>query len=292
MRQLAVLLLVLALVALPASAATLKISTWNLDWLTTRPSGDPALPSDVRARRPQDWSALARYARHLDADVVAFEEVDGRAAAARLFPPDRYNLVLTHDHVVQRVGFAIRRGIAYQQNPDLTALVPYPGARYPLRSGADVTLRIDGTRLRLLAVHLKTGCWEVPIGARSYACDTLRRQLPPLRAWIAARDAHATPFAVLGDFNRVMDGSQGFDRRMDPDFGQPQLALLRADAGFDSPCWGGEYPRFIDHILLGGPAREWLVAHSLRVMVYREKNPAWKNRLSDHCPVSIGLNVP
>ncbi|MDE2333186.1 MAG: endonuclease/exonuclease/phosphatase family protein [Rhodospirillales bacterium] len=290
MRKLVVLLLALA--AFPASAATLKISTWNLDWLTTRPTGDPALPSDVRTRRPQDWSALAAYARHLDADVVAFEEVDGRKAAARVFPPDRYNLVLTHDRVIQRVGFAIRRGIAYRRHPDLTALVPYPDARYPLRSGADITLNVGGTKLRLLALHLKTGCWDVPLQTRSYACDTLRRQIAPLRAWIAARDAHATPFVVLGDFNRVMDANPDFTRAMDPDFGPSRLALLRADAGFGNPCWGGEYPHFIDHILLGGPARAWLVAHSLRVMVYRQKNQAWKNRLSDHCPVSIGLNVP
>jgi endonuclease/exonuclease/phosphatase family metal-dependent hydrolase len=286
----ALLLLLLSLAALPAAAETIKISTWNLEWLTTREAGDPALPPDVHPRQPADWTALAGYAGRLDADVVAFEEVDGAAAAERLFPPDRYSLVLTHDHVVQRVGFAIRRGIAFRRNPDVTTLVPYPDAKYPLRSGADVTLEIGGASLRLLAVHLKTGCWEASMRSRKPACRTLAKQIPPLRAWIAAREAEGAPFAVMGDFNRVMDGYDAFHRAIDPESRQPGRALLLTDAGVASPCWGGDH--FIDHILLGGPARRWMVPDSLRVMVYRQTDPAWKERLSDHCPVSVQLNVP
>ena len=44
------------------------------------------------------------------------------SAAAQVFPPDRYALFMTHDDVVQRVGFAVRRGLAVRQNPDLAAL--------------------------------------------------------------------------------------------------------------------------------------------------------------------------
>ncbi len=288
MRKLLVLLLIL--VAFPAAAAPLKISTWNLEWLTTRHAGDPRLPRGVHPRTPEDWTVLAGYAHRLAADVVAFEEVDGRRAAARLFPPDRYNLVVTHDPTLLRVGFAIRRGIAFHQNPDVTSLVPYKHARYPLRSGADVTLQLGGQRLRLLAVHLKAGCWYTNIYSRRYACRTLEKQIPGLRRWIAERDAHGTPFVVLGDFNRVMDGRDRFHRAMDPHYGQPEKALLRADAGMENPCWGGHH--FTDHVFLGGPARGWLVPHSLRVLVYRQTNPAWKDRLSDHCPVSVQLNVP
>ena len=83
----------------------------------------------------------------LDADVVAFQEVDGPAAAVRVFPPDRYQLVLTDDDVVQRVGFAVRRGIAFERNPDLVALDVGAGERHRLRSGADITLVLPGGRL-------------------------------------------------------------------------------------------------------------------------------------------------
>src|ERR1700760_3197605 len=72
------------------SAAELKIATWNLEWLTSRPAGDPALPSDVAPKREEDVVTLAGYASRLNADVVALQEVDGPPIAARLFPPERY----------------------------------------------------------------------------------------------------------------------------------------------------------------------------------------------------------
>ena len=164
--------------AFPAAARELKIATWNLNWLTARPTGDPILPPDVQLRAPGDFDLIRRYALFLDADVVAIEEVDGPAVAARIFPPDRYAIHMTTDHVVQRVGFAIRRGIPFTANPDLAALDPDPAAPFPLRSGADITLHLAGGPLRLLAMHLKTGCWEKSLRSHLRACETLNAQLP------------------------------------------------------------------------------------------------------------------
>jgi hypothetical protein len=60
--------------------------------------------------------------------------------------------------------------------------------------------------------------------------------------------------------------------------------------GRSSPCWGGE--AFIDHIVLGNAARNWLQPDTLRVLTYRETGEEWKERLSDHCPVSVRLRLP
>lgn len=271
-----------------AAARELKLATWNIAWFTLRPTGDPALPPDVTGRQPEDFARLRRYADILDADVVALEEVDGPTAAARLFPPDRYALHFTGDTVVQRTGLAIRRGLRFTANPDLTALDVYPpDARFQLRSGADVTLDFpDGQKLRILAVHLKTGCREDPLtDSRRRACETLGEQVPPLAGWIARRRAEGVPFIVMGDFNRWMDGNDQLFAALDH-----AAPLLRATAGHDNPCWGGE--PFIDHILAGGAARAWLEPQTLQVLVYREHDPTWKDRLSDHCPVSVDLAVP
>ena len=40
------------LLAVPAAAAELKVATWNLEWLTLRPAGDPALPRHAPAPGP------------------------------------------------------------------------------------------------------------------------------------------------------------------------------------------------------------------------------------------------
>src|SRR4051812_2191226 len=117
---------------------------------------------------------------------------------ARVFPKDQYSIHMTRDHVTQRVGIAVRRGLRYDINPDVTPL-----SANHLRSGADITLHVGGSDLRLLAVHLKKGCREKSMAkARSQPCQELRDQLGPLMDWIAARQSEAVPFLILGDFNR------------------------------------------------------------------------------------------
>jgi endonuclease/exonuclease/phosphatase family metal-dependent hydrolase len=271
----------LCLLAAPAGAAELKIATWNLNWLTARPAGDPSLPHDVHVRTPGDFGRLREYALQLNADVIAIEEVDGAAVAQRVFPPDRYSIHMTHDDVVQRVGIVVRRGLPYDVNPDVTGIELGPASG--LRSGADITLHLGSATLRILAVHLKTGCWDARLTRTARrSCVELREQVRPLQAWIAARQGEGVPFIVLGDFNRRMDGRDQLWSAL-----RRTAPLVRATEGRSSPCWGGE--SFIDHIIAGGAARDWMQPQTLRVLTYRESGEEWKDRLSDHCPVSVRL---
>ncbi|MGI4958651.1 MAG: endonuclease/exonuclease/phosphatase family protein [Janthinobacterium lividum] len=273
----------------PARAADpigIKIATWNMEWLTSRPAGDPALPDDAEPKQDADIATLAGYATGLQATAVALEEVDDPALVARIFSPDRYQVLITNDQVVQRVALVVRRGITVTRHPDLAALDVSQAGRRHLRTGLDATLAVGGTSLRVLAVHLKSGCWEGPLGdTHRAACADLAAQLPVLQAWIAARQAEGVAFIVLGDFNRRLKAGDMFLAGL-----QRNAPLGVATAGHASPCWGGE--DFIDQILAGGPARLWMQPDSLRVLVYRETNPDMKERLSDHCPVSVRFSLP
>ncbi len=288
--RLRALLLGLVLTAGPQAVRAdegIKIATWNMEWLTARKAGDPALPDDAKPKQDADIVTLAGYASQLDASAVALEEVDDPALVARIFPPDRYRILITGDReVVQRVALVVRHDIPVVQHPDFAALdVSLPGHRH-LRTGLDATLTLHGVPVRVLAVHLKSGCWEGPLSdSPKGACKALTAQLPVLESWIAARKAEGVPFLVLGDFNRRLKADDVFLAGLE---GTAPLAL--ATAGHASPCWGGE--DFIDHILAGGPAAQWMVPQSLRVLAYRETTPEMKERLSDHCPVSVRFAVP
>jgi endonuclease/exonuclease/phosphatase family metal-dependent hydrolase len=276
---LAVVLIVLTVAA--PRAAELKIATWNLNWLTSRQAG---LPGDVKIREPEDFDRLRGYALELNADIVAFQEVDNAETARRVFPPDVYSIHMSHDHVRQRVGLAMRRGLKYDVNPDVTALAMDPIAR--LRSGVDITINPPSGPLRVLAVHLKQGCQYLAYGPSPHiTCITLMSQFDIIAQWIAERSDEGVAFLVLGDFNRGLDKRDPFNRKI-----LGPVPMTRATEGFSSACWGRE--PFIDHILIGGPARDWVKPNSLRVLSYRETEPAWKEHLSDHCPVSVRLTMP
>ncbi len=276
-------LILFLLTATAAHAGELKFATWNLNWLTFRDAG---LPENVKLREAEDWETLRGYAIALDADIVAIQEVDGPDAAARVFPPDRYVLHMTGDRVIQRVGFAVRRGIAFDINPDVRAIALEPGSR--LRSGADITLRLPSGPLRVLTVHLKSGCQRASVTTRApqRVCLTLISQFDVVDQWIAERRDEGVPFVLLGDFNRAMEKREKLIAKA-----QAVAPMIRVTEGLSSPCWNLR-DSFIDHILVGGPARAWIVPNSVRVMTYRETDPVFKERLSDHCPVSVRLAGP
>ena len=268
-----------------AHAQSLKISTWNLDWLTTRTRAEANLPADVHTRTPADFQRLAAYARKLAADVVAFQEVDGPQAAAQVFDPTRYTILTINEPVVQRVGIAVRHGIEVTRNPDVAALDVEAGATFPLRDGLDVTLTLPGGQsLRVLVVHLKTGCQTDRLaGSTRSQCMLFARQIAPLAAWAAARQQEGVAFLLAGDFNRVLDDPEELGAAL-----ASAAPLSRVTEGRENPCWDGA--PFIDHIFAGGPARRWLVPDSLRVQVYQETDDSLRPHLSDHCPVSVRLD--
>lgn len=281
-----VFLLLLALLA-PATAAELKLATWNIAWATLRGPDDRDMPRDIHRRSEADWALLRQYAARLEADIIAFQEVDGPDAARKIFDERAYALFFPEEDDIQRTGFAIRRGLRATQNPDLAALDLRPQARFSLRRGTDVTVETASQRLRLLSIHLNAGCREEGLES-SQQCQSLAQQSEILGGWVAARQREGVGFAILGDFNRrIMPGQDPFMARL----GAP---MLRATEGYSNPCFSdarGGRP-FIDHILFGGQARGWVLPNTLRVMVYAEREPAARERLSDHCPISVRLRLP
>lgn len=254
-----------------------EIATWNVAWL----HGEDG--KGTIARREADYARLRGYAARLGADIVALQEVAGEDAAARVLDPAVYAFAMSMERDTQRTGFAYRKTLAVTRHPDLIEL-DVGG----LRHGVDITVRLGSDELRLLAVHLKSGCFGGALGRGGAACTKLRKQLPALEAWIDAREREGVPFAVLGDFNRRLRQDDEVWRELDDRDPVPEVLTLVTD-GLRSRCWNDKYPDFIDHIVLDAQAAAWLVPGSFEQMLYDQADERHRDTLSDHCPISVRL---
>jgi endonuclease/exonuclease/phosphatase family metal-dependent hydrolase len=168
-------------------AERLRLATWNLAWLDSR-EGEGLL-----RRTNEDFARLAGYARRIDADVIAVQEVDGEEALRRVFPAPDYDLHTTTGSSRQQVGFAWRRGLLVTPLPDYVDL-----ALGHLRGAADIRIRFAGSEVRLLSVHLKAGCRDGGLDEPDKACSKFHQQVPVLEGCFICRARRLQPPVLRG----------------------------------------------------------------------------------------------
>ncbi|MGB1261828.1 MAG: endonuclease/exonuclease/phosphatase family protein [Cognaticolwellia sp.] len=279
-------------------AESLKVASWNIAWLGSH---------EYNQRNDADYQKLAHYAQALDADVIALQEVESEKWAKKVFGAD-YDYYFTTKDWVQRVGVAVRKSSGYKANA-----VEYVELDQGLaRRGMDVTLTKNGNSVRLLAVHMKSGCFDKALDQVSIAkmpnsnkkeqyakiaCAELAKQAKPLEAWVDARAKEDVPFILLGDFNRrfVRDISlnhseiQGLWQSIDDEGAE---ALWAPTINAESKCWGGYYKDYIDHIVFDPRAKALYVENSFEQLVFDAKyTKELSQTLSDHCPISVELTL-
>ncbi len=301
------------------AAGRLRLATWNIEYLIEPatyaalrdscvqyggrvPGNERKIPCAIVPRldrKPEDFATLTRYARELDADVLAMQEVDGPGAASLIL--SRYDYCFTSRANVQKNGFAIRRGIPFRCEPDYLPL----SLGDSIRRGTVVTL-FPGTNreFTLMAVHLKSGCPEgLLTNAKNRDCATLARQLPLLEQWIDAQARAGRRFGLLGDFNRRISREQGGARDADGrplnlwaeiNDGEPPDAALTAvtlGAPFRKCIATDEFDSYIDLIVLGHKLAADIVPESFVRVTYSPEDSARYAQLSDHCPVGVELRL-
>lgn len=265
----------------------LTIASWNLEFLAQR-NGEGCRP-----RTDADYAALRQMVDTLDADVIAFQEVENISAAERIFDRRRYIVIMERRRarpsgtcggdpagrplIRQAIGFALRRGLRFSVRDLTTLQLGDPN----LRSGLELGLRVRGGRhLRLLGVHLKSGCAS---GVRGEACDILNRQITGLERWID--DAARVPyrFIVVGDWNRRL-ALPGDAVWTELDDGSPPNADLSLAGAGRTPRCDPRFTSFIDHFALDRRAASSLVS-------FEEVTFPAGERLSDHCPIVMRITL-
>lgn len=253
-----------------------RLASWNLEWLDVPGHGPDR-------RSAADYAALARYVAALDADLIAVQEVASVEALQLVFSPKVYGYHLAERGGKQRSGFVFKKELGVEPQPDLGEL-----SLHDLRAGADVALRLNGSLVRLLSVHLKAFCVTGSLAREDKDCRKLREQIPVLEGWIDARAREGTPFVVLGDFNRALgEADDALFRELD-DNDPKGLRLVRAGSRVHSSCHG-KRQLAVDHVLLGGSAGDWLSPSGLTELRYEHEDLAAGLKLSDHCPIHVTL---
>ena len=279
-------------------ADELKLASWNIAWLGSH---------EYNKRSVEDYQKLAQYAKQLDADVIALQEVESEYWARKVFGDD-YDYYFSTKDWVQRVGVAVKKSKGFTIKAKEYKALDVGKVRH----GMGITLTKNDKTLHLLAVHLKSGCFAKPLDTASVnampstsvkeekskeACTKLSKQIKPLEQWIDSHAAQNVSFVVLGDFNRRF--SQDIALKHSEEKGlwqaindEAQEALWTPTATVNSDCWGGYYKDYIDHIIFSPKAKELYVDASFEQLVFKPKYTKKLSRnLSDHCPISVKLKL-
>ncbi|MBP1861570.1 hypothetical protein [Rhizobium herbae] len=346
-----------------ATAADVKLGNWNIQTLTF--AGDPhtVFPDDY-VRKTADFSDLRLWRDQAGGDVFFLQEVTSPAAIDAVFPvSEGWQHCISGQYALDQgavsmpactrsdetaskplgdsrsqytaVAWRNQAGVNVGPVADYATLnvksADGDGTIRDLRWGLDVTVVAGAARLRVLVVHMKSGCFDDRINFRLFtvdpattapqkdACDTLGRQMFPLHAWIAAREAGGDAWMVVGDFNRRLDAgagrnqdevwqaitaySPGFDGH-DRDSRQ-DIVVYRAPYKVAATCWADtsnslpatlsdsdDYNMLpIEFFLFGSIARANLDPASERQFAWTPSIPEDLKRLSDHCPSTINFRA-
>lgn len=283
--------------------ANLRVATWNLEWLSTK-------KDKIQTQRSHnDYLMMQQISAVLDADLIAFQEVDSVTALTQVLPLSQYRFYLSERALTQAsakssqqfTGWAVKKNLSVIDHLDNKALsLPSPFYTSRLRYGAYIELiRDNAPNLHLLSIHLKAGCFnKKPRSSR--ACKKLNQQINALIVWIKTRILQDQAFIIAGDFNHYMnEKSDWVWEKISQQIGKTKVVNLTAKTKasckthryhYRKKQWREvTYSRLIDHIIASPSALTQLKLEAAKQFHYPTLS-AKKYHLSDHCPVFVDLN--
>lgn len=272
------------------SDGPIKVSTWNI--LCLREDADAAFCNtddfgNEYIRSPQQVAALRQHAEALGTDILFLQEVESLAAVKNLLPGWE---VFDAGSSGQKLAVAVPPSSPIQIR-EVTVLSELDLGSSQLRPGLVARVDHAGVSVRILAVHLKSGCQIAPFDTNNTNCGALRQQLEVLKDWIRAREAQNQPYMMVGDFNRTLEDNDPFYLGLEDAAGKP---LYRSTVGARPDCWdhlpeAPSYPSFIDHHIVSPSVVTAWGTPTLNIYDYTETYAEAWMYVSDHCAITVSF---
>ena len=285
----------LVLVILTSCSSEIRFVAWNMEHLAEN-VGEGCVP-----RQESDYTELRNFARTLDADVFALQEVESLKAVAKVFPEKDWNIIVSdrpasssyncygngQKSTQQRVALVIKKGVNFE---NLGTFKELALDREGLRYGLIANIINQKDTIEVMSVHLKSGCFVQDYSSSSRrACGTFQKQVPLLDTWIEKKIKSDRPFILLGDFNhRIANPDNKLWQVMTE---MENKAVVISNSMQDLKGCHPSYPEPIDHILMGAGAEKLQIRGSETVYYFSEKPESMteEDMLSDHCPIGVEL---
>ncbi|WP_407333697.1 endonuclease/exonuclease/phosphatase family protein [Enterovibrio sp. 27052020O] len=296
-------LLLLVMAIIPTQAyASLTLATWNMEWLSDK--GDIVQSK----RNAGDYLMMQTISSVINADLIAFQEVDGPEPLAKVVDPQQYDFYFSDRSLRykksrashQFTGWAVKKGITVVDHKDYQPLgLPTFLSDGDLRYGAYIeVLRENKPSLHLLSIHLKSGCFDTPV-RRNNSCKKLERQIEALSVWINTRAKLGQEFVIAGDFNHYMNSTYEWAWKSLLKETNAN-ALIKLTENTAAKCKARKfnyrtkrwehvvYNKLIDHIVASPGAIDMTMRVEAKQYQFSYHAVA-TYRLSDHCPVIVKL---
>ena len=196
------------------------------------------------------------------------------------------------------------------------------GVERPTRAAMSVEFEYKGKTHAILNVHLKSGCNEGLLKDitethddqwRRFPCRTLITQLELMENWFEFQNGLGNRVIIMGDFNRKLNDAfqhENEEEKSDPnghdDFWEDlndlkPMPLVKGPLGENTLCWpSANKPHHVDFIVADVNVLPEDKAGEITKYAYEysdeDKYPEYvgkaRERISDHCPVTLTINDP
>ncbi|RIZ55121.1 endonuclease/exonuclease/phosphatase family protein [Vibrio sp. PID23_8] len=266
---------------------SVNLTSWNVEWLS--------IDDGKVSRTSQDFKKLGKYVDKADADILAFQEVDSKAAIQKAVGNDytiylsdrahRSNRDLQFNDTNQYTGFAVRKGLNISDKPDFSIT----RGNSKLRFASYIVLNPSQTNeTHLLSVHLKAGCSGAYRNNRD--CKIVKQQGQALAKWMKERETKNQRYVVLGDFNHNLAYRGDWLWEVISKNNDAELVTknTKAECKVRSNRNSNKTHQFrsvIDHIIVSGQLEA-----TAGVQTVFNTQDVLDFKLSDHCPVSTTVS--